>query len=163
MIEISGFFSGLNNIFHRSRQKSTQDISRRSSTSSTTSSMLSPRSSLDGVPTTKSIRSNGPLRAFAVDPTATTKPRLSIDRKAPTVSTTPTTTGKTNTPVLVRLGSIKQQDLLKKIPSLNSKTSPSTTTTASTKSTKTSENSTARINSADKFRQMVLDCREMSS
>lgn len=139
-------------------------MSRRSSTSSTTSSILSPRSSLDGVPTTKSIRSNGPLRAFAVDSTATTKSRLSIDRKAPTVSTTPkttTTTGKTNTPVLVRLGSIKQQDLLKKIPSLNSK--PSTTTTASTKSTKASENSTARINSADKFRQMVLDCREMSS
>jgi hypothetical protein len=135
-----------------SRQTSTNDISRRSSVSSTTSSTQSPRSSQDGT-TTKITRSNGPLRAFATDPSTTTKPRLSIYRKVPTV---PTTT-KSTTPVLVRLGSIKQQDLLKKYPSLN------TTTTPTTKSTKPRETSPARINSADKFRRMVLDCRETSS
>ncbi len=86
----------------------------------------------------------------------TTKPRLSIDRKVPTVPTTTTTTTKTNTPVLVRLGSIKQQDLLKNYPSLS-------TTTTTAKSTKAPENSTTRINSADKFRRMVLDCRETSN
>ncbi len=86
---------------------------------------------------------------------ATTKPGLSIDRKVPTVPTTKTTT-KSNTPVLVRLGSIKQQDLVKKYPSLN-------TTTATAKSVKAPETSTSRINSADKFRRMVLDCRETNS
>ncbi|CAF4234090.1 unnamed protein product [Rotaria sp. Silwood2] len=142
--------------FHR--QTSTHDTSRRSSASSLTSSIQSPRSSLDGI-TTKTTPSNGPLRAFATDPLATTKPRLSIDRKVSTVPppSTTTTISKSNTPVLVRLGSIKQQDLLKKYPSLT------TTTTNTTKSTKTRENSTTRTNSADRFRQMVLDCREMSN
>jgi len=109
---------------------------------------------LDGV-TTKTNPSNGPLRAFAANPLATTKPRLSIDRK---VSTVPTTTiTKSNTPVLVRLGSIKQQDLLRKYPSLNK------TTTTAPKPTKAPEASSTRTNSADKFRQMVLDCREISN
>ncbi|CAF3432089.1 unnamed protein product [Rotaria sp. Silwood1] len=135
------------------KQTSAHDTSRRSSASSLTSSIQSPRSSLDEI-TTKITPSHGPLRAFATDPSTTTKPRLSIDRK---VSTLPTTTAKSNTPVLVRLGSIKQQDLLKKYPSLT------TTTTNATKSTKTRETSTTRINSADKFRQMVLDCREISN
>jgi len=114
-----------------SRQTSTQSISRRSSTSSTNSSVQSPRS-------------NGPLRAFAPESIVTSKPRLAIDKKA-----SPLPNSKTNAPVLVRLGTIKQQDLLKKYPTTNT--------------TKTSESSITRINSADKFRQMVLDCRETSS
>ncbi|CAF1337324.1 unnamed protein product, partial [Rotaria sordida] len=134
------------------RQTSTHDTSRRSSASSITSLIQSPRSSLDEI-TTKTIHSTGPLHAFATDPLTTTKPRLSIDRKVSTVSTT--TAGKSTTPVLVRLGSIKQQDLLKQYPSLT------TTATNTTKPTKTRENSTTRRNSADKFRQMVLDCREI--
>lgn len=103
---------------------------------------------------TKDTRSNGPLRAFATDPAATTKPRLAIDRKVPAAIST---TKKTDTPVLVRLGSIKQQDLLKKYPSLT------TTTTTTAKSTKVPDTSTTRTNSAEKFRRMVLDYREISS
>jgi len=104
---------------------------------------------------TKDTRSNGPLRAFATDPIIATKPRLAIDRKVP-ISTS--TTKKSDTPVLVRLGSIKQQDLLKKYPSLTT-----TTTTTTAKSTKVQDTSTARMNSADKFRRMVLEYREISS
>ncbi|CAF0736376.1 unnamed protein product [Adineta ricciae] len=127
------------------RQTSLQDnSSRRSSTSSTTSSRLS----IDSV-STKEMRSSGPLRAYAADPIGPTKPRLAIDRKAPSKI-------KTDSPVLVPLGSIKQQDLLKKYPLLSA-------TTTSTKSTKPSETSTTRVNSADRFRRMVLDCREISS
>ncbi|CAF3725007.1 unnamed protein product [Rotaria sordida] len=117
------------------RQTSTHDTSRRSSASSITSLIQSPRSSLDEI-TTKTIHSTGPLRALATDPLTTTKPRLSIDRKVSTISTT--TAGKSTTPVLVRLGSIKQQDLLKQYPSLT------TTATNTTKPTKTRENSTTR-------------------
>ena len=136
---------------HFSRQTSEQERHRRSSASSTGSSVQSPRSSLDAI-ATPPARAMGPLRAFAADPVATTKPRLGIDRKGPSTS---------NTPVLVRLGSINQQDLLKKYSSLNTATPTNTTTT--TKPGKSTDTSTARINSADKFRRMVLDCRELSS
>lgn len=95
----------------------------------------------------------GPLRAFATDPAVTAKPRLGIDRKGPPTS---------NTPVLVRLGSINQQDLLKKYSSLNTAT-PTNTTNTTTKPGKSTDSSAARINSADKFRRMVLDSRELSS
>lgn len=117
------------NLFRQT--STTQSISRRSSTSSTNSSIQSPRS-------------NGPLRAFVPEPVVTSKPRLAIDKKASSLPNS-----KINAPVLVRLGTIKQQDLLKKYPTTNT--------------TKTSESSITRINSADKFRQMVLDCRETSS
>ena len=133
------------------RQSSEQDRYRRSSASSTSSSLQSPRSSLDAI-TTPPARPTGPLRAFAADPPATTKPRLGIDRKGPSTSTTP---------VLLRLGSINQQDLLKKYSSLNTATPPNPTTTP--KPGKSTESSSAPINSADKFRRMVLDCRELSS
>ena len=132
-----------------SRQTSVTDTSRRSSTCSSTSSLQSPRLSADGA-SSKDGRFGGPLRAFANDPTVTSKPRLAIDRKAPS-------TTKSDSPVLVRLGSIKQQDLLKKYPLL------STTATTAAKSTKPPDTATSRANSADKFRRMVLDCREISS
>ncbi|UJR27009.1 hypothetical protein I4U23_008314 [Adineta vaga] len=134
------------------RQISSHDsTSRRSSASSTTSSISSTRLSTESV-ITKDNRSSGPLRAFATDSLASSKPRLAIDRKIPS-------TIKSDPPVIVRLGSIKQQDLLKKYPQLTTTTTAATTT----KSTKTSDNLDSRINSADKFRRMVLDCREVKS
>ncbi|CAF3845638.1 unnamed protein product [Rotaria magnacalcarata] len=136
------------------KKTSKHGTSRRSSAASMNSPVLSPRSSLDETPI-QPTPLHGPLRAFAVDSSSTTKPGLAIDRK---VSTKPATTTKSNTPVLVRLGSIKQQDLLKKYPTLTT-----TTPTNATISTKTRDNSSTRANSADKFRQMVLDCREMSN
>lgn len=100
---------------------------------------------------TKPTRVNEPLRALGTDSVTETKPRLSIDRKT---SILPSTMAKSNAPVLVRLGSIKQDDLLKKYSSLQT----------STKTTKPSESTTpARPGSAERFRRMVLDCREMSS
>lgn len=101
------------------------------------------------------MRINEPLRAYGTDTASGTKPRLSIDRKTPIL---PNTMPKTNAPVLVRLGSIKQEDLLKKYSSLQ--TSTKTTTP---KTTIPSDTNTARPGSAEKFRRMVLDCREMSS
>ena len=118
-----------------------------------TNSIQSPRTSLDEV-TTRGHRSNGPLRAFVTDPITTTKPHLSIDRNDSKVTTT---SSKSNTSVLVRFGSIKQQDLLK-YPSLTT-----TNTSTPTRSNKTREISKKRTSSADKFRRMVLECREMSS
>ena len=101
------------------------------------------------------MRVNEPLRAFGADTATGSKPRLSIDRKT---SILPNTIPKTNAPVLVRLGSIKQDDLLKKYSSLQTSTKTTTTKTALP-----SETNPATPGSAEKFRRMVLDCREMSS
>ena len=106
-----------------------------SSTSSPSNLSHSPRTSFDASAVVATTRAKGPLRALPTDPSATHKPRLSIDRKAPP-------TAKSTTPVLLRLGSIKQKDLLNY---------PSESSAA------------ARMNSADRFRRMVLDCRDVSS
>lgn len=126
--------------FLSNRQVSDIDRSRRSSTSSTSSSLQSPRSTIE-MSAALPKRSNGPLRAFAGEPSTPIKPSLSIDRKVSVNST------MTQSPVLLRLGSIKQDELLKKYPPLKTN----------------NDRASNPVNSAEKFRRMVLDCREMSS
>jgi hypothetical protein len=114
------------------------------------SSLRSPRSSAGEI-ITPIIRVNEPLCAFTSNISTLRKQRLAIDGRVPLPSST------SNSSVVLRLGTIKHKDLLKKYPSLTDTSTPTSTMTTSNKST---DHSSTRINSADKFRRMVLDCRD---
>jgi hypothetical protein len=103
--------------------------------------MQSVRSSLDEI-VSPTGRANRPMRAFATDVVMPSKPRLAIDKKSPAKA-------QPNQSLLLRLGSIKQQDLLQRYSSLTS-------------NNRTDLSTTVRPSSADRFRQMVLECRNGS-
>ncbi|CAF0822110.1 unnamed protein product [Didymodactylos carnosus] len=155
------------------RQDSLNDNSRRSSTSST--ALSSPRSSLDSTmnirPSAQPLRAthsllsttsssnNNDLTPIAREPVQHRKPRLSIDKKpASSVNEQPLATSSrplttANAHVLVKLGSIKHYDLVKKYSTLSKNSS-------AVEQPMLNEIEKTRLNGAERFRRMVLECRD---